>query len=142
MQASELWGAILGHFNPAQRLLVAGDFNSSPEDPALPFPVAGGVLHRPYQQFANAQLFDDRTVPFALTDIWALRPGKPDGFTCCELADLSNSASQHDERIDIIFAFPAPTAVKANALDDEAGDKTLSGLWPSDHASVSAELAY
>jgi len=142
VQASELWGAILDHFNPAQRLLVAGDFNSSPADPALPFPVAGGVLHRPYQQFTNAQLFDDRAVPFPLFDIWPLRPGNPDGFTCCELADLSNAASQHGERVDIIFAFPAPASVKANVLNDETVDKTLSGLWPSDHSSVSAELAY
>ncbi len=70
------------------------------------------------------------------------RPGKPDGFTCCELADLSNAVSQHDERIDVVFAFPAPASVKANVLDTEAGDKTLSGHWPSDHASVSAELTY
>ena len=76
------------------------------------------------------------------TVIWPLRPGKPPGFTCCELADLSNAPSQLYERIDLVLTFPAPTKVKANVLDAEVEDKTLSGLWPSDHASVSAELTY
>ena len=48
----------------------------------------------------------------------------------------------HERRIDIVFAHPAPTTVKSNVLDTEISDKTLSGLWPSDHASVSAELSY
>ncbi len=142
VQASELWGAILTNFNPAQRLIVTGDFNSSPADPALPFPVPGGFLQRPYQQFANGTLFAGQPLFFRLTDIWNQRPGNPDGLTCCELADLSNAVSQHDERIDIVFAFPAPASVKANVLDTEANDKTLSGHWPADHASVSVELAY
>jgi len=142
VQASELWGAILTNFNPAQRLIVTGDFNSSPTDPALPFPVPGGVLHRPYQQFANGTLFAGQPLFFPLTDIWNLRPGTPDGLTCCELADLSNAVSQHAERIDVVFAIPAPASVKANVLDTEGDDKTLSGHWPSDHASVSAELTY
>ncbi len=60
-------------------------------------------------------------------------------------ADLTPSieaVSQHDERIDVVFAIPAPASVKANVLDTEGHDKTLSGHWPSDHASVSAELTY
>lgn len=142
IQASELWGAILHSFAPHQRLLVAGDFNSSPVDPALPFPIPGGVLHRPYQQFTNGSLFHGAPLPFPLTDTWNLRSGNPGGFTCCELADLSNARSQHHERIDIVFAFPAPSSVKANVLNAESSDKTSSGHWPSDHASVSAELTY
>jgi len=142
IQASELWGAILTNFNPLQRLLVPGDFNSSPADPALQFPVDGGVLHRPYQQFTNGTLFDGTPLPLQLTDIWTRRPGNPDGFTCCELEDLSNAVSQHGARVDLVFAFPPPAPVKANVLDAEAGDKTQSGHWPSDHASVNAELAY
>jgi endonuclease/exonuclease/phosphatase family metal-dependent hydrolase len=142
IQASELWGAILANFDPSQRLIVAGDFNSSPADPALAFPPFGGTLHRPYQQFANGTLFAGQPLFFPLTDIWTLRPGKPDGFTCCELEDLSNAVSQHGERVDIVFAFPAPASVKANVVDAKTNDKTRSGHWPSDHASVSAELAY
>ena len=135
-QASELWGAILGTLDLSKRLIVAGDFNSSPLDVS---PV--GVVTA-YQQLASGVTIFGDTLPFSFTDIWPLRPGKPPGFTCCELADLSNAPSQHDERIDIVFTLPAPSKVKANVLDAKVGDKTLSGLWPSDHASVNAELTY
>jgi len=138
-QATELWLAILDSnvFDPTKRLLVAGDFNSSPVDLSpIGVPTA-------YQQLANGVLIDGTPLPFGLTDAWNLRPGKPAGFTCCELADLSNAPSMHYERIDLVFAFPAPQGkVKANVLDAEISDKTLSGLWPSDHASVSVELNY
>ncbi len=139
-QASQLWGALLssGSFNPATRLIVAGDFNSSPVDES---PLG---LVPAYQQFVSGKTLygDTLPVPVSLTDTWTMRPGKPDGFTCCELADLSNAPSMHYERIDIVFAWPAPAEVKSNVLDAEVEDKTLSGLWPSDHASLSAELTY
>jgi hypothetical protein len=103
VQASELLNAIFATFDANKKYIVAGDFNSSPAD------VSAINLPTPYEQM---------TMFFA--DVWPLRPGKPPGFTCCELADLSNARSQHGESI----------------------DQTLSGLWPSDHASVSAELTY
>lgn len=138
-QATELWLAILDSevFDPTKRLLVAGDFNSSPVDVSpIGVPTA-------YQQLTNGVLINGAALPFALTDTWNLRPGNPDGFTCCELADLSNPSSMHYERVDLVLAFPAPPGkTKANVLDAETNDKTPSGLWPSDHASVSAELTY
>lgn len=136
-QATELWLAILHTLDPTKRLLVAGDFNSSPADVSpIPVPTA-------YQQLTNGVLINGSPLPFKLTDMWTLRPGKPEGFTCCELADLSNAPSQHHERVDLVLAFPAPAnSVKANVLNADVDDKTVSGLWPSDHASVSAELTY
>ena len=125
VQASELLNTIFATIDYSKQYIVAGDFNSSPTD------VSAIGQPTPYEQMA-----------MYFTDIWPLRPGKPQGFTCCELADLSNAPSQHDERIDIVFTLPAPSTVKANVLDAEVEDKTLSGLWPSDHASVSAELTY
>ncbi|HSG97964.1 MAG TPA: hypothetical protein VLA11_08220, partial [Woeseiaceae bacterium] len=137
-EASELWAALLhpGVFDPSKRLIVTGDFNSSPVDVS---PI--GVVTA-YQQLSTGSTIFGTPLPFAFTDTWYLRPGKPDGFTCCELEDLSNATSMHDERIDIVFTWPAPQKVKSNVLDAEPDDKTLSGLWPSDHASVSAELTY
>ena len=138
-QATELWMAILdpGVFDPTKRLLVAGDFNSSPVDVSpIGVPTA-------YQQLTGGMLINGHALPFALTDVWTLRPGKPPGLTCCELGDLSNAPSIHYERVDLIFAFPAPLGkTKANVLNADVNDKTLSGLWPSDHASVSARLTY
>ena len=135
-QATELWLAIIGTLDPNRRLIVAGDFNSSPVDVS---PV--GVVTA-YQQLTGGMLINGTPMPFALTDTWSLRPGNPDGFTCCELGDLSNAPSQHGERIDLVLAYPAPARVKANVLDAEVSDKTASGHWPSDHASVSASLTY
>lgn len=139
LQATELWLAILDEdgFDTTRRLLVAGDFNSSPVN------VLPGGVPTAYQQLTNGTLINGDPLPFGLTDTWNLRPGKPPGLACCELADLSNAPSVHDERVDIVFAYPAPAGrVKANVLDTDVGDKTLSGLWLSDHASVSVELTY
>lgn len=108
-----------------RRVILAGDFNSAPTD-AHPY-----GLPTPYQQLSSSY-----------ADIWNARPGNPDGFTCCEAADLLNYSSSHDRRIDLVFADPMPAKVKANVMDAELEDKTASGLWPSDHASVIAELTY
>ena len=127
-QAMELAGTLAGYlyYHPAPpRVILAGDFNSAPTDERL------NNFVTPYEQLSAA-----------FTDTWTLRPGKPDGFTCCEAADLLNGPSAHDRRIDIVFADPAPTKVKANVMDAKSADKTLSGLWPSDHASVITELTY
>ncbi len=122
--------------NPQSRLIVAGDINSSPTDPVF------GPIHPPYTQFVTGADYVGNHSFQPLTDTWDLRPGKPDGFTCCEAGDLANTQSSHNERIDVILAYPAPATVKANVMDAEESDKTASGLWPSDHASVIAELSY
>ncbi|MDH4054164.1 MAG: hypothetical protein OEW73_02085 [Gammaproteobacteria bacterium] len=130
LQASELNGtlaAYLSYLPEAPRVILAGDFNNGPAN----VPLAPYFIPTAYQQLSGA-----------FTDIWNLRPGKPKGFTCCQAADLLNDPSSLYERIDIVFALPAPSAVKANVMDAELTDKTLSGLWPSDHASVIAELTY
>ncbi len=147
-QASEMLGLMSALAPPdGTRQIILGDINSSPDDgpfllpsPPSPFPVDQALT--PYLQLqAGRNLFGQPiSVPF--TDSWNLRPGKPRGYTCCQLPDLSNAESMHDERIDVIFAWPAPVRVKANVLDNDSDDKTLGGLWPSDHSSVVARLSY
>lgn len=130
LQASELnatLAAYLAYFPTAPRVILAGDFNNGPANE----PLAPYYIPTAYQQLS-----------LAFTDTWNLRPGKPEGFTCCQAADLLNEPSSLYERIDIVFALPAPAAVKANVMDAELADRTASGLWPSDHASVIAELTY
>lgn len=146
VQATQLIASV-NFFAPplpsGSQTLVVGDINSSPTDPTFSVPlIPGALLYPPYQQLANnTDLFGSPLgVPY--TDIWNLRPGNPDGFTCCQLADLSNPVSTHDERIDVIFSVSAPMKVKANVLDDAPSDKTASRLWPSDHSSVIGELIY
>lgn len=123
--------------NPDSRLILAGDINSAPTHEPI-----GGIVP-PYQQFANGSTIFGGPMTFApMTDTWLLRPGRPDGFTCCQSANLLNGSSEHYERIDVVFTRPAPARVKANVMDATETDKTVSGLWPSDHASVIAELTY
>ncbi len=128
---------------PGSRTLVVGDINSSPTDPLFPVP-GSGPFHPPYQQLANGTNLFGTPFVAPYTDVWNLRPSKRKrpGFTCCQLADLSNPVSILDERIDVIFSLTLPTKGKAKVLNTKAEDKTASGLWPSDHASLDAKLKF
>ncbi len=130
LQATELNGtlaAYLSYFPEAPRVILAGDFNNGP-------------ANVPLEPFFFPTAYEQLSVEF--TDTWNLRHGKGRGLTCCQAADLLNDPSSLDERIDIVFALPAPTKVKANVLNARLKDKTASGLWPSDHASVFTKLTY
>lgn len=109
----------------APNVILMGDLND----------VAGSPM---YQVVAGA----------GLTDLWsAMRPGAS-GFTCCQLADLSNHGSVLDERIDYVWAkgFAGPSGRvqgQVNIISDRpsallAG--ALGSVWPSDHAGLSATL--
>jgi hypothetical protein len=105
-------------------LVVAGDLNSSP-DP------------------------DDVTIAYELIvaagyeDFWTQFGGRP-GNTCCQAADLVNFESELFKRIDLIFQRPPDYAEFLPSpmwvTGDRQGDKTDSGLWASDHASVTAKI--
>jgi hypothetical protein len=128
---------------PGTRTLVIGDINSAPTD-ELDFVASPvGPLPPPYVIFSKA----------GFTDVWTLRPGAANGRgapvvgnTCCQDEDLANRRSALTRRIDIIFSLERPARVRdARALGDGVADKTWPqglGLWPSDHASVAARLAY
>lgn len=73
-------------------------------------------------------------------DAWNVaRPGE-DGFTCCQAEDLLNPLSLANERIDLVLFRGAFGVMAADILGEDPGDRTESGLWPSDHAGVSARL--
>jgi len=86
------------------------------------------------------------------SDAWAMaNPGKSSaGLTCCNDSDLRNTKLGLNERIDFIFLrapglkgpqghFPGAMAVEIIG-DDAHGKTTPSGLWPSDHAGLVANL--
>lgn len=122
-------------------LIVLGDMNSDPAEPdipgplPLPAPFNSGIV-TPYHQFVGA----------GFTDIWEFRPGNAPGDTCCQAEDLSNRRSTLDQRIDMIFSLDVPEKVKqVRVVGDKASDKTRPPgprLWPSDHASLTAELQF
>ena len=78
-------------------------------------------------------------------DAWDLRAGAADPeFTCCHAPDLSSDSEVLFKRIDHVMLrnfedlWPrsGPNPVRAEIVGDEQGDKTPSGLWPSDHAGM------
>jgi hypothetical protein len=140
-QAGELLQIVVNTTPLDRSLVVVGDMNSSPDHPAIPGPLPLpppfnlGIV-TPYQQFVGA----------GFTDIWELRPGRLPGYTCCQLEDLSNQQSVLYERDDLIFSFDVPSRVKnVRVVGATVSDKTRPpglGLWPSDHASVTADLQF
>ena len=67
------------------------------------------------------------------------------GKTCCQDSDIRNEVSGHRERIDLIFVYNAESGVAVlmtQTLGDTPSDRLASGLWPSDHAGVVAQLLF
>jgi len=125
MELMQVIGALNSSNPPPGPIIIAGDFNSSPEDgDYFGFP-------SPYQQILTA----------GYTDAWTQRPGKPKGLTCCFDEDLRNPADLY-ERIDMIFSNAQTSRVKANVVGNDEDDLTPSGLWPSDHAGVVVRMEY
>jgi hypothetical protein len=141
-QAYELYGTALGTWDGRRKLVVMGDFNSAPGDviPVPPYPayLAPGLPTKPpYDIFAGG----------GFADAWSLRAPPGDGLSCCQAEDLANRRSGLYERIDLIFTIPAPArVVDMKLIGATMGDKTRppghGGLWPSDHASVTARLFF
>lgn len=101
-------------------MVVAGDFNSDPRDTTT---AAYGAL-------ASA----------GFVDAWSVaRPAEP-GLTCCQASDLSNTVSALSHRVDHVFFRGRAGAVEVVLLGADQGERTPSGLWPSDHAGVVATL--
>ncbi len=110
-QAAEL----MQHFSGQSPLIVVGDFNSAP----------------------GTAPYNDLTGMF--TDAWTASGSSGAGLTCCQPELLSQSQSLY-ERIDLVLFTAGVDAVAVHVVGNQATDKTASGLWPSDHAGVVAEL--
>jgi hypothetical protein len=75
-------------------------------------------------------------------DAWADTRRDDPGTTCCQADDYRNSRSTLNRRIDVVlYRGPDLRATTADRFGDDPRDKTPSGLWPSDHAGVIADLA-
>ena len=115
---------------PTPRLVI-GDLNSSP---------ASGLTDPRPAYFVL-------TGAFGMDDVWTEQtvPSKSPGYTCCQAEALTNASSQLDERIDLVLMDTGPLVpekVKSKVVGEETGDKTPSGLWPSDHAGVGAKITF
>jgi endonuclease/exonuclease/phosphatase family metal-dependent hydrolase len=132
-QANELISAL---DDEQLAVILLGDFNSGPSDGD----------NSPYAQLSEA----------GYIDAWSERLGPrrnsdDPGFTCCQDKSLLNPVSELDKRVDLIWVSPSlleyPGKVfgraiisKTVVIGDEPGDRTPTGLWPSDHAGVVSKL--
>lgn len=129
-------------------VVVVGDFNSDPAEgpeavcllpPDFDTP---GLCPTPYAIMAGN----------GFLDTWTVRNGAPDpGYTCCQQDLLMNPVSWLDERIDHVFVRPplagpqGPNflnAVHANVVGARQEDRTVDGLWPSDHGGVVTGMTF
>jgi len=101
-------------------IIVVGDFNT---------PAPDGTA---YQAFLSA----------GYVDIWQM-DSEGTGNTCCQEDDLRNPVNNHSRRIDLIFVrnLELPDSVLTHTVGDKPSDRSVSGLWPSDHAGVVAQIA-
>lgn len=78
-----------------------------------------------------------------LEDAWE-EEGSGPGYTAGQDALLRNDPSTLDRRIDYVLyqddRRPRVEAEDAEVIGEEPADRTVSGLWPSDHAGVVADL--
>jgi endonuclease/exonuclease/phosphatase family metal-dependent hydrolase len=96
---------------PCRPVVLVGDFNATPE--------AVGM-------------------PAAYVDAWAVAGGGGDGLTCGHRADLTGESGL-SERIDYVWVRDAEVG-RCWVVGARAEDRTPSGLWPSDHAGVVADI--
>lgn len=119
-QAGEL---LLTAANTSLPVIMAGDFNidaDSSLDPSFPG----------YQAMINA----------GFTDAWQSKRAPDPGFTCCQAPNVLNPTSLLNQRIDLVL-FRGPFGVAdISLIGNQPADRTSSGLWPSDHAGVAANL--
>ncbi len=123
--------ATLQALTPLDRtLILLGDFNSSPEHAPI------GPIIPPYQIIVGASFVD-------AWDNNPLRFLNPGGFTCCQLADLSNTMSLLNERIDIIFV-RGPSFLPLALVTGRVPIFPLNEPpnWVSDHGGVFANLTF
>jgi endonuclease/exonuclease/phosphatase family metal-dependent hydrolase len=100
-------------------MIVSGDFNSKPTDPAYAAMQAAGF-----------------------TDVWAAANATAPGLTCCQVPPdpIVNPTSTLRTRIDYLFARGLFAPLDLHLIGADPSSRTASGLWPSDHAGLIGEL--
>jgi len=96
-------------------VVAVGDFNSGPGGD----PTAYGIL-----------------LAGGLSDSWSDGPG----LTCCHVNDLHNPNPTLTKRVDLVLTRGGFKTLSADVVGEDLADRTVSGLWPSDHAGVVAKL--
>jgi len=116
-QGNEL---LSGPANTSLPVVLVGDFNSRADGTGTPT----------YDNLINSG-FDDA---------WSATHCRELGNTWGHDADLLNTTVVLTQRLDLVLFRNNLCALDADVVRDELGDRTPTGLWPSDHAGVVATL--
>ncbi|EHP41621.1 hypothetical protein OR16_19006 [Cupriavidus basilensis OR16] len=73
-------------------------------------------------------------------DAWSVTYPFLAGFTCCQAQLVNNPLSQLSQRTDLILILGNIEVQTIALFGANQASRTASGLWPSDHAGVAAQL--
>ena len=118
----------------AVRNAQAEEIIQGPAQTSLPVVITGDLNAIPnsstYELFVNA----------GFKDTWN-KVGEGLGFTAEQSADLLNAVSLLNQRIDYVLFKNGWKPIESELVGEEQKDRTKTGLWPSDHAGLSASLS-
>jgi endonuclease/exonuclease/phosphatase family metal-dependent hydrolase len=121
-------------FSPLVRNAQAAELLAGPTDTKLPVVALGDFNSGPGTDLGAYSLL----LGGGFSDAWPSANGT--GLTCCHPNDLRNPSPTLTKRVDLVLTRGGFETVSADVLGEEPGDRTPSGLWPSDHAGVVATL--
>ena len=130
----------LSEHSEVVRLVQIGELLAGPLDTDLPVILVGDLnSNASAEDLANEAPTYDFLTSHGFADVW-LEVGTGHGFTARQDSDLLSPESTLDQRIDLVLYRGNLTALNSDVVGEAQEDRTSSGLWPSDHAGVSAEL--
>jgi len=127
----------LDALSPTVRLIQLNELLATPGDTTLPLFFIGDFNSN---STTNDILYQN-LLSNGFQDAFGIA-GRGNGFTCCQNSDLLNASSTLNTRIDWITFKNANnlTVNCAYVVGDTQQERTCTGLWPSDHASVVAHF--
>jgi endonuclease/exonuclease/phosphatase family metal-dependent hydrolase len=120
---------------PEAQEAQAAELMAGPAASELPTIVTGDLNAQATYAPAYRALIDAGFV-----DAWVAAHGEDPGLTCCQDADLRTPESKLYERIDLVLLRGNWTVGDVFRTGFDPTARTPSGLWPSDHAGVVANV--
>ena len=122
------------------RLVQIGELLAGPLDTDLPVIFVGDLnSSASAEALVNDAPTYDFLISYGFVDAWK-QAGSGPGLTAWQDGDLLSPESILDRRIDFVLYRGNVTVLNSDVVGEEQEDRTSSGLWPSDHAGVSAEF--
>jgi len=125
-----------GFFNQVQ-VAQGNEILSGPANTTLPVILVGDYNSRADR--TGTPTYSNLTGA-GFKDAWSATHPAELGNTFGNAPDLLNTTVNLTQRIDLVLFRESLSAVDADVVGDEPGDRTTSGLWPSDHAGLMATL--